>query len=121
MFGSEDPTSWPGTICEDPVDAKRCPPQAFTPRVSPVQVRTDFETQIKDLDWVKNNLPEVSTLLWVLGDEELPEAVSPDLQSGPEPLPSEPSLPPVTLSWWARTLLWLAGLSRHRLLPPHRD
>lgn len=108
MYGAENPSTWPGTICEDPVDAKRCPPQAFTPKVSPEQVKTEFETQIKDPEWVKKNLPEVNALLWVLGDEKLPE---------PSPPPEEPP-PPVVLSWWAKLLLRLAGLGGHRLLPP---
>lgn len=111
MYGSENPQTWPGTICEDPVDAKRCPPQAFTPKVTADQVKTEFETQIKDPDWVKKNLPEVNALLWVLGDEKLPEPPPPPEEPPPPP-------PPMVLSWWAKLLLRLAGLGGHRLLPP---
>jgi hypothetical protein len=118
MYGSEDPQTWPGTICEDPVDAMRCPPQAFTPKVTPEVVQADFEAQIKDPAWVKRNLPEVNALLWVLGTEKVAE-----------PPPAEPEtdglieivekpIPPMPLSWWARLVLWLAGISRHQLLPP---
>jgi hypothetical protein len=113
MYGSDNPQSWPGTICEDPVDAKRCPPQAFTPKVTPEVVKAEFETQIKDPDWVKKNLPEVNALLWVLGDDKLPEPA-------PPPAPTEEP-PPVVLSWWVRLLLRWAGLGRHRLLPPRGD
>lgn len=110
MYGAQDPTTWPGTICEDPIDAMRCPPQAFTPKVTPEQVQREFEAQIKDSDWVRKNLPEVNALLWVLGTEKMPE---------PEPvLPPTPSPPPVVLSGWAKFVLWLAGLKRYRLLPP---
>ncbi len=114
MYGSEDPAKWPGTICEDPVDAMRCPPQAFTPKVTPEVVQKEFEAQIKDADWVKKNLPEVSALLWVLGTEKLPEPPP------PPPPPEDPPLPPpsIVLTWWAKFCLWLAGLGKHRLLPP---
>jgi hypothetical protein len=113
MYGSETPETWPGTICEDPVDAKRCPPQAFTPKVTPEQVKTDFETQIKEPAWVKKNLPEVNALLWVLGTEKLPEPPAP-VEEAPPPAPPAP----VTLPRWLRFLLQLAGFGRHRVLPP---
>ena len=114
MYGSDDPEHWPGTICEDPVDARRCPPQAFTPKVTPEQVKNEFETQIKDPDWVKKNLPEVTALLWVLGNDKLPEPPPPP----PPPEEPPPPPPPIVLTWWARLLLRLAGLARHRVLPP---
>jgi hypothetical protein len=110
MYGQENPDTWPGTICEDPVDAMRCPPQAFTPKVGPEIVKTEFETQIKDLNWVQKHLPEVHALLWVLGTDKIPEPP-------PPPKPTEDP-PPIVLSRWARFFLWLAGLSRHRFLPP---
>jgi hypothetical protein len=142
MYGSEDPQTWPGTICEDPVDAMRCPPQAFTPRVTPEVVKKEFEEQIKDLDWVKKNLPEVSALLWVLGSEKLPESpLAPEAVKEPEPpapepapvpepvkealpdpalvvklapdfLPSSPALP-----WWLRLLVRLLRRVGYKLLP----
>ena len=87
------------------MDAMRCPPQAFTPKVTPEVVQKEFEAQIKDADWVKKNLPEVSALLWVLGTEKLPE---------PPPHPHRPRIPPlpppsIVLTWWAKFCLWLAG------------
>lgn len=116
MYGSEDPQNWPGTICEDPIDAVRCPPQAFTPRFTAEQIRMEFEAQIKNLEWVRSNLPEVHSLLWVLGDGEtlaLPEESEPEVLA---PLiVREEAIP---LSGWQRLLLFLCGLSRHRVLPP---
>jgi hypothetical protein len=111
MYGQEHPETWPGTICEDPVDARRCPPQAFTPKVSPETVKSEFEAQIKDLEWVKKNLPEVNALLWVLGTEKLPEPPPP----APEPAPPPE---PLKLAWWQRFFLWLAKLPDHPLILP---
>ncbi len=122
MYGSEDPTTWPGTICEDPVDAKRCPPQAFTPKITPEVVKQEFEAQIKDPEWVKKNLAEVNALLWVLGTEKLPEKPAPIEELPlPAPLVAEQEVPIGTLSWWERFCLWLGGLGHHRLLPPHGE
>ncbi len=119
MYGSDDPTTWPGTICEDPVDAKLCPPQAFTPKVTPEIVQKEFESQIKDPEWVKKNLPEVNALLWVLGTETLPpEEPEPETDGLVEII--ERPMEPMVLSWWARLLLRLAGLGRYQLLPSGR-
>lgn len=71
MLGAEDPTSWPGNICEDPIDAKRCP--YFTSTVSKDEVESQFKRQIRDLDWVSDNLPEVYGLLWALGSVTMPK------------------------------------------------
>jgi hypothetical protein len=71
MLGSEDPTSWPGNICEDPIDAQRCP--FFDPIDTKETVQAEFHQQIRDLAWVQANLPEVAGLLWALGSEALPK------------------------------------------------
>lgn len=73
MYGSADPTQWPGTICEDPIDAVKC--STFCPRTTRAKVLAEFEDQIRDLDWVRENLPEVRALLWVL--DEVPEDTRP--------------------------------------------
>lgn len=63
MYGSEDKESWPGNICEDELDAIRCP--LFTPLQSVGEIKEEFENQLKDPHWVKEKLPEVAALLWV--------------------------------------------------------
>lgn len=70
MLGAADPMSWAGTICEDPIDARRCP--YFTSRVTKEAVEQEFETQLHDLEWVSANLPEVYGLLWALGSTMAP-------------------------------------------------
>lgn len=71
MLGAEDATSWSGTICEDPIDAKRCP--YFNSISSKASVQEEFYRQIKDLDWVGRNMPEVYGLLWALGSTTMPK------------------------------------------------
>lgn len=71
MLGAEDPMSWPGLICEDPIDAKRCP--YFTPKVNKEALEKQFELEILDLAWVSENLPEVYGLLWSLGSQAMPK------------------------------------------------
>jgi hypothetical protein len=64
MLGSEDPSTWPGTICEDEIDARRCP--YFDPQVKKATLLQDFVGQLADLGWLQENMPEVSALYWVL-------------------------------------------------------
>jgi hypothetical protein len=116
MFGAEDPAHWPGTICEDPVDAKLCPPQAFTPKITREALQEQFTGQIKDLPWVKVNLPEVHALLWVLGSESIPE---PSPREVEEPTHELPVL--LVLSRWQKFFMWLAGLSRHGVYAVKND
>ena len=86
IHGSESPDCWKGIICEEIVDALRCPPQAFTPKVAPEVVKAELELQIKDLAWLKDNMPTVHTLLWVLGLES-------EQKPSPEPLASSKTEP----------------------------
>jgi hypothetical protein len=70
MLGSEDPETWGGTICEEPLDAKRCP--VFTPLKGKAELMQEFEEQLRDAEWVQANLPEVHALLWVLEEVQVP-------------------------------------------------
>lgn len=89
MFGAEDPTSWPGDICEDPIDAQTC--SVFDSKFTRQRVQEEFQHQLKIPEWVKTNLPEVSGLLWVLG--------------------SDTATPP-TMPWWSRALRQLQNLRK---------
>ena len=64
MYGAENPEEWPGNLCEDKIDAQRCP--IFKPRQSKEDIRKEFQEELCDSTWVENNLPRVSELLWVL-------------------------------------------------------
>jgi hypothetical protein len=70
MINSSDPTEWAGDICEDQIDAQRC--ERFDLISTRESINDGFTLQIKDLDWVAENLPEVYGLLWALGSETLP-------------------------------------------------
>lgn len=130
MYGSTDPTNWNGTICEDPIDAQRCP--LFTPKVTREEIQQALEGQIRDIEWVKVNLPEVHALLWTLDSNKLP-ASDPPPPPEPEtaPLPCEPEeeqqddedaitpVPPPPLAWWKSWLLKLLGVTSKQLPPPN--
>jgi hypothetical protein len=64
MLGAEDPEQWPGTICEDPIDAQRCP--YFDQKLDKKYIWLLFSSQIRDADWLRDNMPEVHGLLWAL-------------------------------------------------------
>ena len=82
MLGSENPAEWPGTICEDPIDAERCP--YFNPTQTKEGMMSEFVEQLQDIDWVAENMPDVMALLWVLDD-----------------VPANYHLP-----WWKRVAFW---------------
>jgi len=101
LLGSESPEGWNGTICEDPVDAQRCPD--YSPTITKEALWDEFHRQIRDLDWVRVNLPETYGLLWALGTDTTPPLpwwkiwwwklwrIRPDplLRSAPLPLPDD--------------------------------
>jgi hypothetical protein len=66
MYGAENPEEWPGDICEDEIDAKRCP--WFEPLRSKKALIEHFQIQLQTGMWMEDNMPEVAQLLWVLGD-----------------------------------------------------
>lgn len=121
MLGVEDPEQWPGDICDDPVDAERCP--YFTPKKSAEAVEAEFYENLKDAVWVTEHLPAVAALLWVHDESELPDEVTAGpgqvidilhtelplskvrLVPGPvEPAPAPLALVEAPLPWWRR--LW---------------
>lgn len=84
MLGAEEPEQWPGNVCEDPLDAQRCP--KFEHRQSAAEVYRGFMADVHSATWLKENLPEVSGLLWVIDAELRP--------SGRRP------------PWWVRVWMW---------------
>jgi hypothetical protein len=109
MYGSENPEQWSGTICEDPIDAQRCP--LFTPKLGREEVIREFKEQLGSPEWVQKNLPDVDSLRWVLAGAPLPD----------------PTLPPeeivgASLPWWQRLLSRFFGFRLVRVtakrLPP---
>lgn len=96
LLGSENPSEWSGTICDEPIDAKRCP--LFTPSKSKEDVLAEVKTQVADEVWLKANMPEVYALMWALEEITVPK-----------------------LSWWDRFLIWLRRPllePQDKLLPP---
>ena len=65
LLNCDDPENWEGTICEEPIDAKKCPD--FKPMKIKADILPDLARELKDSDWVRGNLPELFALLWVLG------------------------------------------------------
>lgn len=64
FYGSEDLQTWPGNICEEAIDAQRCP--LFTPKLSKEGILTQFRQDLAQPGWISENLPAVAELLWVL-------------------------------------------------------
>lgn len=65
MYGAEDPEQWPGDICEDEIDAKRCG-DWFEPIQTKDELLAEFIEQLQEPGWVEDNMMDVAQLLWVL-------------------------------------------------------
>ncbi len=91
MYGQEDPEEWGGNICEDDIDAQRCP--MFEPIKTKETILEELSEQIGTPGWVDRNMPGVVELAWVLDKV----AVVP-------PLP-----------WWKR--FWYHHILRIRIEP----
>lgn len=73
MLNADDPEQWQGTICEDPIDAQKCP--WFNPAATKAGIFYVFRSEVENLDWVRQHIPELYGLLWVLdetGNSRLP-------------------------------------------------
>lgn len=129
MLGANDPEQWKGDICDEPIDAQRCP--FFKPKKTDAEVTSEFRAQVKDPAWVSENLPAVAALLWVSSEpsnrvhQDLAVAEGPDpaaVAEEPDPAPApvaeeskaqEPAALAVVRprSWWRRLVDWLMGNS----------
>lgn len=70
MLGANNPEEWLGTICEDPIDAQRCP--FFNTTQSEESVLENFQQDLTNPEWVATHMPELATLLWVLENSTIP-------------------------------------------------
>lgn len=64
MLDSDDPESWSGTICEDPIDAQKCP--VFEAKQSKEEILLQFQKELAKDGWVEAEFPEVAALLWAI-------------------------------------------------------
>lgn len=92
LLGSDDPSEWGGGICEDPIDAKKCP--YFTPARGKDVILPDFERDLQNQEWVREKLPDVFALLWVLERVE------------------------IGIPWWKRILFKFLKIKIDPVLPP---
>jgi hypothetical protein len=92
LLGSADPEEWSGTICEDPIDAKKCP--YFNPtQKSKGEILEEMHGDLNNQDWLKSGIPEAHTLLWVLGELTL------------------------SIPWWKKALLWFRVIQIEPVVP----
>jgi len=90
MLNAESPEDWGGNICEDPIDAQRCP--YFEPVLTKDEILTDFEVMLSNPGELEERLPAAAELLWAIEETEVP-----------------------SLPWWKRLWFWLL---RIRIEPP---
>lgn len=94
MYGAEKPDEWPGNICEDPVDAQRCP--YFQAKRTKQEVWVELRGQLQEPLWAEKNLPEVAALAWTLNERpDLEEAATHVDGDFKEPEPESPIEDPV--------------------------
>ena len=64
--------NWAGNLCDDDVTAERCP--LFSPFLTKQELWNNMARDVKDVEWVRENLPELHALLWVLDLAQVPIA-----------------------------------------------
>lgn len=96
MLGVDDPEQWQGTICEDPIDAQRCP--FFTPHQTKEEILGGFYGDLTTVGWVPEHMPELAGLFWVL-DEGYQ----------------------IQLPWWKRLWFRLLRIKIEPLATPSKD
>lgn len=85
MLGAQSPEEWPGDICDEPIDAMKCP--YFTPKRSKNDILSEFADQVNDPAWVEAHMPEAHGLIWALE-----------------------GFGATTLPWWKRAWFWLTSV-----------
>lgn len=95
MLGADDPANWRGDICEDDIDARRCP--YFDPTIKKDVILRELSDQAQDPAWLRENMPEISALYWVLDAESAR----------------------VRLPWWKRIWYRLLRVNVEPVLPPY--
>ena len=55
MYGSKDIETWPGNLCEDAIDAQRCP--LFTPLQSKAEILAEFMSDISNVAYKSASVP----------------------------------------------------------------
>jgi hypothetical protein len=91
MYGQESPENCRLDICEDDIDAQRCP--LFQPTTTKASILDDLKAQLEMTGWIDENMPGAAELLWVLDASHSP------------PLP-----------WWKE--LWYRWILRIRVETP---
>lgn len=93
MVGSNDPENWGGTICEDDIDAQRCP--LFTSKTNKQKLWGEMLEDLRTPGWVEDNLPGAAELVWVLDRKA-----------------------PIDLPWWKRLWFWALRIRIEPVAPP---
>lgn len=66
MYGSENPETWNGVICDRDEISKSC--KYFNPKKRLNEAREEFLSIMSDDEYVYENYKDIATLQWVLGD-----------------------------------------------------
>lgn len=64
IYGSENPETWNGDICDTDEVAKECP--MFKPWKSIKEAREEFEALLEDDQYIYRNHPDIAALQWAL-------------------------------------------------------
>jgi hypothetical protein len=92
MLGCNDPENWEGTICEEPIDARKC--ADFKPMKTKADILPELSQDLKSSAWVNENHPELFSLLWVLG-----------------------VVPEFKLPWWKLIWFWVRRIDLEPVAP----
>lgn len=95
MYGSEDPSLWPGDLCDTDEIAQACP--YFSCKHDKKDLMMELAEQFRDPDFVREHHPGMASLLWVLTEDPAWMTNSSEITT----------LYQMDLTWWQRVRLKL--------------
>ena len=93
MYGSSDPATWNGDLCDCDEVAQKC--KLFQSRLAESAMASQFDLLMADDEYVYANYKDVAALQWVLGER----------------------VHAIPLSWWDRMLTWMDAVLRRASKP----
>lgn len=75
MYGADDPSKWPGNICDKAETARCC--SWFSAKVSKEVAKTEFLNRLADDEYVYENHPDIAALQWATDGRVYKKSLSP--------------------------------------------
>jgi len=107
MYGSQNPSTWSGDICDNDDIAKSC--KYFQAKVGEEEARRQFMEKLEDDEYVYDNFRDIAALQWVLDDRVASHPLTilerlslwfSRIRNRPAPMEKDPPVPELPENLW---------------------